>query len=113
MTKIKKHWFKHDFFSSNDSKVQKLDFKYPVVGYGIFFKLLEMLYQDDGEIDYDLDFIAHCINYDKQVIESVINDFGLFVVEEQKLSNNRVTESINEILKKSELAKKSQSYRKY
>ena len=31
MSEIKKHWFKHDFYTCNDHKMQKLDFKYPII----------------------------------------------------------------------------------
>ena len=100
-------------FSSNDNKIKKLDYKYPVVGYGIFFKLLEMLYQQDGKLEYDLDFIAYNLNYDKKVIKAVLNDFELFEISNGIITNKRVTESIAEIIEKSEKAKRSQSFRKY
>ena len=35
-----------DFYTCMDQKMQRLDFKYPVVGYGIFFKVIELLYQN-------------------------------------------------------------------
>lgn len=106
MSKIKKHWFKHDFYTCNDQKMQKLDFKYPVVGYGIFFKIIELLYQNDGEIQYDLDFISFTVNYDKEIVKSVINDFGLFsILDKDRLMNARVFEAIKEITEKSNKAR--------
>lgn len=107
MAVIKKHWFKHDFYTCNDSKMQKLDYRYPVVGYGIFFKVVEMLYQNNGKIDYDLDFISFSLNYEKEVIRAVLNDFNLFVIEDEVLSNNRALNSIKEITEKSEKASAS------
>jgi hypothetical protein len=90
MSEIKKHWFKHDFYTCNDHKMQKLDFKYPIVGYGIFFKVVEMLYQNDGKIEYDLEFITHSLNYKKEKVLSVLSDFDLFEVQDGFLSNKRV-----------------------
>ena len=111
MSKIKKHWFKHDFYTCMDQKGQRLDFKYPVVGYGIFFKVIELLYQNNGKLEYDLDFISFAICYDKDVINSVLNDFDLFTIEDEVLYNNRVLESIKEITEKSEKARASANSR--
>ena len=111
MSKVKKHWFKHDFYTCNDQKMQRLDFKYPVVGYGIFFKVIELLYQNDGKIEYDLDFISFILDYDKDVINSVLNDFDLFTIEDEVLYNKRVLESIKEITEKSEKARASANRR--
>lgn len=111
MSEIKKHWFKHDFYTCNDHKMQKLDFKYPIIGYGIFFKVVEMLYQNDGKIEYDLDFISHSLNYKKEIVLSVLSDFDLFLTQDDFLSNKRVTRSILEITEKSEKARASANRR--
>ena len=82
MSKVIKHWFKHDFYSSNNNKIVKLDYKYPVVGYGVYFKIIEMLYQNDGLVEYDLDFLSHALNYDREGMSvkslSVFSKFRLF-----------------------------------
>lgn len=111
MNEIKKHWFKHDFYTCNDHKMQKLDFKYPIIGYGIFFKVVEMLYQNNGKMEYDLDFISHSLNYGKETVLSVLKDFDLFLVEDKTLSNKRVTNAIKEIAEKSEKARASANRR--
>jgi uncharacterized protein YdaU (DUF1376 family) len=108
---IKKHWFKHDFYTCNDQKMQRLDFKYPIIGYGIFFKVVELLYQNNGKLEYDLDFISFTVKYDKDVINSVLNDFDLFSIEDEVLYNKRVLESIKEITEKSEKARASANRR--
>ena len=111
MSEIKKHWFKHDFYTCNDHKMQKLDFKYPIIGYGIFFKVVEILYQNDGKIEYDLDFISHSLNYKKEIVLSVLNDFDLFVINDDFLFNKRATRSILEITEKSQKARASANRR--
>lgn len=111
MSEIKKHWFKHDFYTCNDHKMQKLDFKYPIIGYGIFFKVVEILYQNDGKIEYDLDFISHSLNYKKEIVLSVLSDFDLFVTQDDFLYNKRVTRSILEITEKSQKARASANRR--
>ena len=107
MSKVIKHWFKHDFYTSNNKKIVRLDYKYPVVGYGVYFKIIEMLYQNDGLLEYDLDFLSHALNYDVEVIQSVLNDFGLFNIEEDYITSQRVLDGIKEITAKSEKARRS------
>ena len=111
MSKVIKHWFKHDFYTSNNNKIVKLDYKYPVVGYGVYFKIIEMLYQNDGLVEYDLDFLSHALNYDREVIESVLNDFGLFNIHESYITSKRVIDGIREITSKSEKARNSANIR--
>ena len=94
-----------------DQKMQRLDFKYPVIGYGIFFKVVELLYQNNGKLEYDLDFIAFASSYDKDVMNSVLNDFNLFTIQDEVLYNKRVLESIKEITEKSEKARASANRR--
>ena len=74
----------------NEHKMQKLDFKYPIIGYGIFFKVVEILYQNDGKIEYDLDFISHSLNYKKEIVLSVLSDFDLFIIQDDFLFNKRL-----------------------
>ena len=96
---------------SNNNKIVKLDYKFPVVGYGVYFKIIEMLYQNDGLVEYDLDFLSHALNYDKEVIESVLNKFNLFNIEDGYILSERVTEGLIEITSKSEKARNSANIR--
>ncbi len=111
MSKVIKHWFKHDFYTSNNNKIVRLDYKYPIVGYGIFFRIVELLYQNNGCIEYDLPFLSYYLNYDVDVIKSVLNDFSLFVIEDGAIMNERVTEGLIEITSKSEKARNSANIR--
>ena len=111
MSKIKKHWFKHDMIASQDSKLNKLDYKYPIIGYGLFFKIIEMLYQQDGIIENDIDFIAHNLNYDKEIVRTVIEDFELFAYDDNIITNDRVQEGLKEITEISKKRSKSSKLR--
>jgi len=65
-----------------------------------------LLYQNDGEIQYDLDFISFTVNYGKEIVKSIINDFGLFsILDKDRLMNARVFEAIKEITEKSNKAR--------
>ena len=70
-----------------------------------------MLYQNDGKIEYDLEFITHSLNYKKEKVLSVLSDFDLFEVQDGFLSNKRVLRAIKEITEKSEKARASANRR--
>ncbi|MCQ2137865.1 MAG: DUF4373 domain-containing protein [Bacteroidales bacterium] len=72
----------HDSNARNNDKVIKLRMKYGPAGYGVYFMLLERLREEanyTAALDYDV--LAYDVRADAQMIESVINDFGLFDVD--------------------------------
>lgn len=106
-SKGNKQWFKHDFYSSRNLKLQKLDCYHPMVGYAIYFKIIELMYQGNGWIDYNLELLGYRLNYNQKTISDVIEKFDLFIFEDGKFSSQRVLESIDEINRKSIAARKS------
>ena len=76
-------WFSHDFFASQDEKLIRVDMKHGVAGTGVFWRILERLGPAKNhrmEADYEL--IAYSIRVsDVELVRSVVEDFGLFVVE--------------------------------
>jgi hypothetical protein len=112
MVKLENHWFKHDITASNDNKIQKLEFKHGLIGYAIFFKLVEVLMLNNGKIEYDLDMLAYQIKCkDTKALEAVLKDFNLFQIEDNTISNDRVTRQLQGITEKSEKARRSAQVR--
>jgi hypothetical protein len=108
MSKLEKHWFKHDMNASQDSKLQKLEFKYPLKGYAIFFKLVEVLMLNDGSVENNLEMLSYQLRVDDlEMLRAVVNDYGLFVVDDAIISNDRVLNQLSEITQKSSKAKES------
>ena len=101
MKKLENHWFKHDMNASQDTKLQKLEFKYPLVGYAIFFKLVEVLMQNNGSVENNLEVLAHQLRIsDLEVLRAVLNDFDLFVVDDAIITSDRVLKQLSEITEK-------------
>lgn len=69
----KENWFKHDFRSREDKKLIKLKIKWkssaPI---GIFWQLCEMIYENAGLLDYDIDVIAYNCGDEVELVEDVI-----------------------------------------
>ena len=80
---MKKSYFRHDYNARNDIKLQSVITKHGAVGIGVYWIIVEMLYQNGGELPLD---IARNISVayftDFKVVESVINDFDLFEMTE-------------------------------
>jgi hypothetical protein len=69
----KENWFKHDFRSREDKKLIRLKMKWkssaPI---GVFWQLCEMIYENAGLLDYDIDVIAYSCGDSVELVEDVI-----------------------------------------
>ena len=94
-------YFPHDMNARNDQKlirlsIHGLDLK------AIYWDLIEMLHEQGGYLDYDLESLAFALRSDKGRIDMVINFKGLFDINDGKLSNQRVIRNLQEKKEKSE-----------
>lgn len=76
----KAYYFSHDYNARNDPKLIKVQIKHKMEGVGIYWCIVEMLYEQDGYIENEYERIAFELRTDTNVIQSVINDFGLFKI---------------------------------
>ena len=75
-------YFSHDYNARNDIKIKRLIVKHGYEGYGLYWAIIEDLYQNDNSLPLDFDCIAYDLRADNELIESIINDFELFDVNE-------------------------------
>lgn len=72
-------FFSHDFSARNDPKLQEVLATHGVAGIGAFWCIIEQLYEQGGVLPLKacktIAFILHC---DHTLVDSLINDFGLF-----------------------------------
>lgn len=78
-----------------------------MIGYGIYWAIIEDLYNNANALRNDCDGIAYDLRVDSEVVKSVLNDFDLFVfdgdffgslsverrLQERNLKSNRARES--------------------
>ena len=84
MTSKKAFYFSHDSNAKQDPKIIKLRIDYGWEGYGIFWALIELLRdQDEYKMQTDYKSIAFELQSYPDLIQSIINDYGLFVVDLQ------------------------------
>ena len=108
MNKFKKHWFNHDMNASQDTKLQKLEFKHGLPGYAIFFKLVEVLHLNNGSVENNLEMLRFHLRIDDlEVLRAVVNDYGLFVVDDAIITSDRVLKQLSKITDDSNKSRKS------
>jgi hypothetical protein len=101
------YYFSHDYNTRTDDKVKKLIRKYGMNGYGIFWAIVEDLYNNANALQMDCEGIAFELRTDSDTIESIINDFDLFVVKDGIFGSRSVERRLDERNKKSETARQS------
>ncbi len=100
-------YFSHDYNSRTDDKIKALNRKHGMLGYGIFWAIVEDLYNNANALHLDCDGIAFDLRTDKDVVNSIINDFGLFVIDGEKFGSLSVQKRIDERNSKSNKARES------
>lgn len=104
-------YFSHDYNARNDEKIKRLIRKHGMIGYGIFWSVVEDLYNNANALRTDYEGIAYDLRTDSDTVASVIIDFDLFFFNEDFFGSNSVQERLNQRNSKSESARKSAIYR--
>jgi hypothetical protein len=100
-------YFSHDYNSRNDRKMQKLSMKHGMVGIGVYWCIIEMLYEEGGFLPKEYERMAFELRINTDVVRSVIEDFELFMQEEERFWSESVIRRLQERCDKSEKARKS------
>ena len=108
---MKKTYFPHDSNARNDIKLIKLRAKYGYEGFGVYFALIELLFTEDNKLCIDdYDTLAFGLNCNADILKDIILNFDLFIVDDNCFYSKRLTNTLDEInkrsLKASENAKK-------
>lgn len=74
-------YFSHDYNTRSDEKIKQLIYVHGFEGYGLYWAIIEELYQNANAMRMECERIAYELRTDKKRIASIINDFDLFVVD--------------------------------
>ena len=75
--------------------------------YGVYWALIEDLYNNDNKLLYDLELLAFDFRVDEEIIEAIINNFDLFTVVDGFLSSESIQRRLDIREEKSDKAKAS------
>ncbi len=101
------YYFSHDYNARNDHKIKKLISRHGYLGYGLFWALIEDLYNNANALQTDCETIAFDLRTSKDTIESILNDFDLFVFEGEAFGSLSVQKRLEERNAKSAKARES------
>lgn len=104
-------YFSHDFNARTDVKIKKLIQKHGLLGYGIYWALVEDLYNNANALPTDCDGIAFDMRTDCDIIHSVIHDFDLFIIGKKTFKSLSIEKRLNERNSKSIKATESANKR--
>ena len=105
---MKKTYFIHQSNSFQDYKIIKMRSKLGIASYGVFWALLELLFNEENKLCLDdYDALAYSLQCDTELLRQVIEDFDLFVIEDKCFYSKRLNEHIENINNKSIKAKES------
>jgi hypothetical protein len=104
-------YFSHDYTARSDIKIKKLIATQGMLGYGIYWSLVEDLYHNNNKLEDNPAILAYDYRCTVEVIKSVINDFDLFIVKDGYVSSNSIQKRLDERNDKVNKAKQSASKR--
>lgn len=83
-------YFSHDYNARSDHKIKKLIRNHGFAGYGIYWAIIENLYDNANALPTDYETIAYDFRTDESTIKSIINDFDLFIVDGEEFGSMSV-----------------------
>lgn len=104
-------YFPHDYDAMQDEKIKRMLRKHGMIGYGVFWAIIEMLYINANALRTDYEGIAYDFRTNSDIVESVICDFDLFIIKDNEFGSLSVERRLNERNEKSRKAKESANYR--
>jgi hypothetical protein len=100
-------YFSHDFNARSDQKIKRMLMRYGMQGYGIYWAIIEDLYQNANAMRTDYESIAFELRVDCDLVKSILNDFNLFVFDGENFGSLSVEKRMQERLNKSAKARES------
>lgn len=97
MAKKESFYFQHDYNARNDPKMQRLIMNCGVAGVGIYWCIVEMLYEQGGKLPIeDIEVIAYNLHAEKTTLEEVVFGLNLFVFDDTHFWSERALEVLEE-----------------
>ena len=97
-------YFAHDYNARNDPKLQNVLFDLGVEGIGVFWCIIEQLYEQGGKLPlHYCKSIAFALHVDFKCVERLVNDYGLFKNDGENIWSESV---LNRLNRRSEVSEK-------
>lgn len=97
-------YFSHDYNARSDEKIKLLIRKHSMLGYGVYWSIIEDLYNNANALQTDYEGIAYDLRVEPNLIKSIILDFDLFVIDAGYFGSMSVQRLLDERAEKSKKA---------
>jgi hypothetical protein len=104
-------YFSHDYNTRLDDKIKDLIYEHGYLGYGIYWGIVEDLYNNANALRRNYKRIADDYRTQIDIIESIIEDFDLFIIDDNQFHSNSVEKRLNHRESKSIKARESANKR--
>lgn len=98
-------YFPHDYNASEDEKMIKLVRIHGWAGAGLYWALIERLYQNGGRISQDYEMLAYRLRAEAGIIKAIVEDFQLFVFTDGMVGSASVDRRMDERRERQEAAR--------
>lgn len=89
-------YFKHDYNARGDEKITPLLMEMGAEGYGIYWLVIEKLYEASGRLDRNYSALSWALHVEAEKIKAVVEKFKLFYSAEGKIACERVDRDLSE-----------------
>lgn len=97
-------YFPHDYNARCDPKLQDVLVTHGVAGLGVYWCIIEQMYEQGGTLSLkSCKTIAFALHVESKVVESIVNDFDLFVNDGENFWSDSVRKRLG---KRSDIAEK-------
>lgn len=104
----KRVWFRHDVGTMNDKKMVRVLRMFGMEGIGIYWYLVEALYEADGYLSFEyLEEFAFSTHVEQEKIIKIIKNSGLFTYDKTQFWSERALKEIGIFNDKSEKARRA------
>lgn len=94
------NYFPHEFNARNDSKLVELRMDMGNRGIGVYWSIVEMLYEEGGRMELSkLKSVAFAINEELTIVQQVIQQYDLFEYDERFFWSNAIFSRLKHIKK--------------
>src|SRR3990167_2273236 len=102
------YYFPHDYHARHDPKLERLRMVMGCEGIGIYWCIVEMLYEEGGSLELkDIEIYAKALNTTADNVQKTLSDFNLFIKNETHFYSATLLKRLKHINVKREKARAS------
>jgi len=104
-------YFSHDYNTRSNPKIKRILKDFGAEGYGIYWMIVEDLYNNANALPTDYESIAYDLRTNENIVSCIINDYDLFIVNDDYFGSTSIEKRLDKRAEKSKKARESANKR--